>query len=232
MSRSCHSAVFSSAVTRCPRTTRARPHDALGEDRVSLVRHRRAPLLLLAERLERLAHLAPLQVANLGRDPLQRTRPPSPAPTCSPRDGRARRPASRPGRPGARGARRRAPRPVGRAWRACRPRPLTCPTAASSAARSRRSSARSSSATQPATLKPNVIGSAHDAVRAARHQRAAVARSPARPAASRTAARSPAMIRGRLDELHRHGGVVEVLAGHPQVHVPRLGLADRFVRAR
>src|SRR5260370_11697790 len=42
---------------------------ALGHHRVALVRHRRASLLLLAEWLERLSDLAPLQVANLDRDP-------------------------------------------------------------------------------------------------------------------------------------------------------------------
>src|SRR5207253_3466530 len=37
------------------------PADALGQDGIALVRHRGAPLLLLAERLERLSDLGPLE---------------------------------------------------------------------------------------------------------------------------------------------------------------------------
>src|ERR1700674_963835 len=44
----------------------------LCEHGVALVRHRRAALLLLAERFEGLADLAPLEVPDFGRDPLQR----------------------------------------------------------------------------------------------------------------------------------------------------------------
>jgi hypothetical protein len=46
--------------------------DALGEDRVAFVRHRRAPLLLFAKRFERFTNLASLQVPDLGCDPLER----------------------------------------------------------------------------------------------------------------------------------------------------------------
>ena len=46
--------------------------DALGRDRVALVRHRaRALLLPGAERLARLEHLGALEVADLGREPLE-----------------------------------------------------------------------------------------------------------------------------------------------------------------
>src|SRR5256886_16024793 len=49
-----------------------KPADALAQDGIALVRHRGAPLLLLAERLERLSDLGALEVADLDRDPLQR----------------------------------------------------------------------------------------------------------------------------------------------------------------
>ena len=47
---------------------------ALGEDRISLVRHGRAALLLLAKWFEDLPDLAALEVADLGGDPLEGTR--------------------------------------------------------------------------------------------------------------------------------------------------------------
>ena len=47
------------------------PGDALGRDRVALVRHRAGALLAGAERLLDLAHLGALQVADLGREALQ-----------------------------------------------------------------------------------------------------------------------------------------------------------------
>ena len=72
MSRSCQSAMFSSAATRVAAHQARQPADVLGEDRVALVRHRRRALLALAERLLRLAHLGALQVADLGRDALER----------------------------------------------------------------------------------------------------------------------------------------------------------------
>ena len=45
--------------------------DALGADRVALVRHRRGALLAGGERLFDLAHLGFLQVAHLGREALE-----------------------------------------------------------------------------------------------------------------------------------------------------------------
>ena len=53
--------------------------EPLGDDRVALVRHRRGALLTLGERLLDLAHLGPLEVADLGRealDPRARNRDP------------------------------------------------------------------------------------------------------------------------------------------------------------
>ena len=49
MSRSCHSATFSSAGTTAARTTRARPGQVLRQHRVALVRHRRRALLARRE---------------------------------------------------------------------------------------------------------------------------------------------------------------------------------------
>ena len=46
--------------------------DPLGDDRVPLVRHRRRALLALAERLLNLAHLGAGEVADLGREPVER----------------------------------------------------------------------------------------------------------------------------------------------------------------
>ena len=47
------------------------PGDALGDDRVALVRHRRRALLALPERLLDLPHLGALEVADLGGEALQ-----------------------------------------------------------------------------------------------------------------------------------------------------------------
>jgi hypothetical protein len=67
MSRSCHSATFSTAAVALPRSTRARPvmrsvviGCACGASRLTL--------LAGAERLLDLAHLGALQVADLRRD--------------------------------------------------------------------------------------------------------------------------------------------------------------------
>jgi hypothetical protein len=71
----------------------------------------------------------------------------------------------------------------------------------------------------------------HDAVSAPGHQRAAVAdRQVGRGVAYRREVVSDEA--RRLDQLHRRGGVVQVLARHPQVHVAGLRLADRFVQDR
>ena len=48
------------------------PADALGRDRVALVRHRRRALLAAAERLLDLAHLGAREVADLGREAVER----------------------------------------------------------------------------------------------------------------------------------------------------------------
>ena len=72
MSRSCQSA---DVLERRQRVAAQQPRqaaDPLAADRVALVRHGGRALLPRAERLLRLAHLGALQVADLGRDPLER----------------------------------------------------------------------------------------------------------------------------------------------------------------
>ena len=70
MSRSCHSAMFSSARQRVAAHQPREAGHVLDQDRVALVRHRRRALLAAAERLLRLADLGALQVADLERDAL------------------------------------------------------------------------------------------------------------------------------------------------------------------
>ena len=72
MSRSCQSATFSSPTTAFRAHDPREPADALGDDRVALVRHRRGALLAAAERLLDLAHLRAREVADLEREPLER----------------------------------------------------------------------------------------------------------------------------------------------------------------
>ena len=72
MSRSCHSATFSSAACAWPRITRASPRHALAHDRVPLVRHRARALLARGERLLDLADLGPGEVPDLGGDRVER----------------------------------------------------------------------------------------------------------------------------------------------------------------
>ena len=72
MSRSCQSATFSSAGSHVAAHHAGKPGEVLGQHRVALVRHRRGALLALGEELLRLQHLGALQVADLGREPLDR----------------------------------------------------------------------------------------------------------------------------------------------------------------
>ena len=71
MSRSCHSATSSSARLGVAAEHAREAGDALGRDRVALVRHRARALLAGAERLLHLADLGALEVADLGREALQ-----------------------------------------------------------------------------------------------------------------------------------------------------------------
>ena len=72
MSRSCHSATFSSAGRHIAAHHPREAGEVLGQHRVALVRHRRAALLPRREIFLGLEHLGALQVADLGRQPLDR----------------------------------------------------------------------------------------------------------------------------------------------------------------
>ena len=71
MSRSCHSATFSTAALGVAAQDPRKPGDALGRDRVALVGHRARALLAGAEGLLDLADLGALEVADLRGEALQ-----------------------------------------------------------------------------------------------------------------------------------------------------------------
>ena len=71
MSRSCHSATFSSPTWALPRRTRARPQMRSQTTGLRLCGIALEPFWPLPERLLDLAHLGALQVADLGREALQ-----------------------------------------------------------------------------------------------------------------------------------------------------------------
>ena len=160
MSRSCQSGTFSKPATALPRSTRARPLMRSQVIGIALVRHRRRALLTARERLGRLAHLAALQVAHLGREAVERA--------AEDRQRRQqlgvavarRRPAWRRPRGRDRARRARAPRRAGRRCRRRRRRPRAC-RRRRRRTRARRAPGRArSSYHQPSSLSPNVVGSA------------------------------------------------------------------------
>ena len=160
MSRSCQSATFSRAASALARTSAREARDLLAADRVALVRHGRAALLALAERLLHLAHLGLLQRADLGRELLQaggqdreRRHHLGVAVALQDlrRDGRRLR---------GRAARTPPPRRRAAGARRCRPRPRACPPRSSRGRAPARSRSRASSAYQSASFRPKVMGSA------------------------------------------------------------------------
>ena len=184
MSRSCHNATFSSAGITAAADQPGEPGQVLGQDRVLLVRHRRAALLAGGERLGDLADLGPLQVTNLGRQPLDPARDHGKrgeehgVPVARDHLGRDRL------RSRARGAPRRAPRRGDRRWQTCRPRPRArrsrsrrapAPGAAGCARtrrRTRRASGRRSSARHARRASARCTWCACARARAARAPRA------------------------------------------------------------
>ena len=102
------------------------PADALGRDRVALVRHRRRALLAAAERLLHLAHLGAGEVADLGREAVERRGEQARARRAAPRAGRAAGSGSSSAPARGRAARRRRARPRARRRRRCRRRPRAC----------------------------------------------------------------------------------------------------------
>ena len=186
--------------------------------------HRRAALLLLAKRLECLADLAPLQMSDLGRDPLQRP--------CDQRKGRheARVPVARDdlGGDGIGAQAELAADVLLYLW-------IDGGVGADSAAHPpdrnflclmRQPFLRTVQLRDPAHhLEAERDRLGHHAMRAAGHEGAAVAdRELGRCLAHRSE------IAGddarRFDQLHRRRRVVQVLARHPHVDVAGLRLAD------
>ena len=231
MSRSCHSATFSSAGLRVAAQHAREAGDLLGLDRVALVRHRRGALLPRAERLLHLAHLGALQVADLRRQALQAGARParsrcsssawrSRATTCVETSSRARpsRASTRASNSGlvaayvpdrARDARRRRP----------------ARTRAAGAAR-----CGAASKAKPASLTPKVVGSActpcvrptHSVSPCSRARRDSAATSPYAPGDDHLAGRAQLQRQRRVE--HVRGGQAEV--------DPAPGLARPRRRAR
>ena len=123
MSRSCHSATFSSAGLRVAAQHPRQPGDLLGLDRVALVGHRARALLARRERLRDLAHLGALPGGGSRWRSAPARRRPARSPAAARRGGRGRRPGSRPARARGRAAPARAPRSPARSPSRCRPRP-------------------------------------------------------------------------------------------------------------
>ena len=161
MSRSCHSAMFSSAAMRVGAKQPREPDDLLAADRVALVRHRRRALLPLAERLLDLADFGLLQPADLERELLERRADDRERRSSARRDGRAGSPATRraPAASPSRAHTPRLDRRIEMRERADGARDLA-DRHDLARARSTRSRSRWSSAYQSASFKPNVIGSA------------------------------------------------------------------------
>ena len=160
MSRSCQRAMFSSPGLGVAAQDAGEAGDPLGADRVALVRHRRGALLAGGERLLDLAHLGPLQVADLGREALQAG--------AGDRDPRGEhgvavardRPGWRRPRAAARAAPSPAPRPRAAPRRRCRPRPRACRRRAARRRPRAGCRLRSASKAKPARRRPKVVGSA------------------------------------------------------------------------
>jgi hypothetical protein len=160
MSRSCQRATFSLRRQGVAAEHAREAADPLADDRVALVRHRRGALLrALTEGLLHFAHLGALEVADLGREPLE--------PSAGERDRRQQRRvavarddlgrdrlAVRPSR-----ARTRSSK-SGEVGEYVPTAPEIAPTAAPAKACSRRVALRSASKAKPASLIPNVVGSA------------------------------------------------------------------------
>ena len=74
MSRSCQSGDVLEPDERVRADDPRKAADALGDDGIALVRHRRRALLSLAERLLHLGDLGAREVADLGRERVERRR--------------------------------------------------------------------------------------------------------------------------------------------------------------
>ena len=205
MSRSCHSATSSTRGLGVAAQHAREAGDALGGDRVALVRHRARALLARAERLLDLAHLGALQVADLGREALE--------PGAGERD-RLQQLGVAVARDDLGGdglgaeaerARARAPRSPARASRTCRRRRRS---RRSRPGRTRARAARAlrcASKAKPASLSPNDVGSAwtpcvrptHSVPACSRARSASAAASSRAPGHDHVARRGAAAARAR-----------------------------------
>ena len=160
MSRSCQSATFSSPTIAFPAHDARQATEALGGDGIALVRHLRGALLAAAERLLDLAHLGPRQMPDLAsRNGRARRRASASADSSSACRSRCRicvelGAGSRPRRSHA----TRSTSGLGGSVGADGARELADAQALDRAGD--RSRSRSSANAQPASLSPNVVGSA------------------------------------------------------------------------
>ena len=160
MSRSCQSTTFSKPDLGVGAQHPGQPRDALADDRVLLVRHRRGALLAGRERLQRLPHLGALQVAELGGEAVERRarlgQRRQQAGVAVARDHLGGHLLAPPGR----AAPARTPRSGGRSWRRCRRRRTACPPRRRRRRRASRRRWRRSSTAKPSSTSPKVVGSA------------------------------------------------------------------------
>ncbi len=160
MSRSCHRETFSRRGHGVAPQHPGEPGDLLALDRVALVGHRRGALLTLPEGLLDLAHLGPLQVAQLGGEALQAGAGEGDRATAARRGGRGERPAWRRPRGRGRDGPGRGPRTRGSWPRRCRPRPTPRRRSPARRPARRRPRLRWASKAKPASLRPKLVGSA------------------------------------------------------------------------
>ncbi len=161
MSRSCQSGWSSSAVPGVAAQQPGQAGDPLGQDRIALVGHRLGALLAGRERLLELADLGVLEVADLGREPLERPAEDRRSPRAAPRGGRA-------GRSGVLTGSAWRPRAASTSASISGPRWLYVPTGPEilpvrdlvDGGGEPRRAPRSTSNAQPASLRPSVVGSA------------------------------------------------------------------------
>ena len=174
MSRSCQSATFSSPTTRRAAHDAREPADALGDDRVPLVRHRRRALLPAAERLLHLGDLGAREMPDLERELVERRRDDRERGRGARRGGRAGGSASTSAPARARAARTRCARARGRSRRRCRRRRRACRRACPRAPARRRCAVAVELERPAGELQAERRRLGVDAVRAAHLQRRAV----------------------------------------------------------
>ena len=161
MSRSCHSATFSTRRVGVAAEHPREAGDALRRDRVALVRHRaRALLLARSETAPRPRGPRCAEGGGSRSRAARARRRRARSPAAARRGGRAGRPGSRPARRRCRAAPARGPRTSGPSEAYVPTAPDSAPTLACANARSSRSALRCASNAKPASLMPNVVGSA------------------------------------------------------------------------